>query len=531
MFTPSVSPPCTKPTSTLIDGSASLCKLSSPPCEVITCTFTPLRSMILRYLSAVVRNVLPSGPLAMTMVSSGAGRTNLKANQTARTMNSSTGSTMTARSRHDTTTKLTGKRIRRNDCFLFIIPSSGVFFMPAVQRGGLHSGMCLTATAYGKRIACSASRAAHRASRRDAKRFGVDRCVGPPAVAAVFPVVGDAPGAGARQRGDKQGTEQLMILRAHPQFPGVASDAQVFKRSGDVKRFDRLCLHRCRCQQAQHVPQLLEAPVVASLALEIVRELRAASVCRITHPGHYDFQVFLAGTPDYRRQTFQCGAEDEISHVQTRFPAGANQQRKIAAPIPRHHSVRARRPDFRDIRREVLDLRQRMQIVAVDGHVRAPGGNALPRGAADRLAPGIVLVDEINLADRRLFAQILRQCDSTHVTVRIKTEVPELAFRIGHFGIEAAVVEKQDRLPGIAAVMLGNAVAQGEPDVRANALGNIANALADGRLQRDQSLLGAQLVVVIDDFQPCTAEQPALLGDVIRRRMQLARYRFALQRH
>jgi hypothetical protein len=52
----------------LVPGLASFCRLSRPPCEVRIFTFTPLRSMIFRYLSAVVRNELPSGPLAMTMV-------------------------------------------------------------------------------------------------------------------------------------------------------------------------------------------------------------------------------------------------------------------------------------------------------------------------------------------------------------------------------------------------------------------------------------------------------------------------------
>src|SRR5579859_1394620 len=110
---PSVNPPCTKPTSTRNDGFASFSRLSRPPCEGRICTLTPSRSMRLRYLSAVVRNVLPSGPLRMTMVSSGAGRANLNATQATRQTNNTTGSTMTARSRQDTRTNFSGRRNRR----------------------------------------------------------------------------------------------------------------------------------------------------------------------------------------------------------------------------------------------------------------------------------------------------------------------------------------------------------------------------------------------------------------------------------
>lgn len=54
----------------------------------------------------------------------------------------------------------------------------------------------------------------------------------------------------------------------------------------------------CRCEHMQHVAELLEVPVVASLFLEIVRESRAAQVGARRASRDHDFQVAFAGTAD-----------------------------------------------------------------------------------------------------------------------------------------------------------------------------------------------------------------------------------------
>ena len=69
------SPPWTNPTSTSEFGTLRRFKLSSEPSDGRILSVTPLRASILRYCSAWVQSVVPSGPLAIVMVLGGAGRT------------------------------------------------------------------------------------------------------------------------------------------------------------------------------------------------------------------------------------------------------------------------------------------------------------------------------------------------------------------------------------------------------------------------------------------------------------------------
>src|SRR4249919_1965677 len=105
--------------------------------------------------------------------------------------------------------------------------------------------------------------------------------------------------------------------------------------------------------------------------------------------------------------------------------------------------------------------------------------------------------------------------------MRIETEMPEMAFRIGHFGIESAVVEKQDGPVRIADVVFGDAIAKRESNVRPQPLGHEANVPADRGLKRNQTLLRTQLIIEVHDLDLRAAEQSTLGVDIVGRRMQL----------
>src|SRR5258705_1102172 len=329
----------------------------------------------------------------------------------------------------------------------------------------------------------------HPASGRYVESSGFDHRVGSPAVSTVFPVVTHALCSGSGERRDEHRIEKLVILRTHPQLTGVAGDTHALERLGDSKGFDGLRLIRCRDQHAQHVPELLETPVVAGFFLEVVGESRAARIRRVTDPRYQDLQIAFTGAADGRRQPFQRSSEHKILDVQSGLPAGPDQEREVASPVTGDYSVRAGSFHLGHIRGEVLDLCKRVKIVADDGNVRTPNDDCLPCNAADGLTPGVVLIDEVNLSDRGLFAQILRQRIDPHAGMCVETEMPELTFRVGHFGIEPAVVEKQDRLVRIADIVLGDAIAQCEPYARPQPLGHEADVPADRGLHLIQTCL------------------------------------------
>src|SRR5262249_47127862 len=125
------SPPWTKPTSTLTCGSARRFRFSSDPSDGRISSVTPLRSRILRYLSAEMRPALPSGPLVMTMVPGGAGRTKWTAIQMATTLTSRTGPSDAARSRHEIRWI---RREKRSGAFSRVPPSSAIRILPAAWQ-------------------------------------------------------------------------------------------------------------------------------------------------------------------------------------------------------------------------------------------------------------------------------------------------------------------------------------------------------------------------------------------------------------
>src|SRR5512146_232351 len=114
---PADTPPWTKPTSTRTDGSFSFLRFSRDPSVGRICIFTPLRARILRYFSAVRRKVLPAGPLAIEMVSGGAGRTNHQAAEIAAAVSRTTGAIVVARSRREMPSNRAMRR--RDKGFLF----------------------------------------------------------------------------------------------------------------------------------------------------------------------------------------------------------------------------------------------------------------------------------------------------------------------------------------------------------------------------------------------------------------------------
>src|SRR5215470_10650198 len=85
---------------------------------------------------------------------------------------------------------------------------------------------------------------------------------------------------------------------------------------------------------------------------------------------------------------------------------GPDEQRHVVAPVARDDRVCARGLDLRDVRGEVLYLAKRVQVVADDLDVGALAGKVGPGGAGDRLPEGVVLIDEVDALDGRIFGEV-----------------------------------------------------------------------------------------------------------------------------
>ena len=60
--------------------------------------------------------------------------------------------------------------------------------------------------------------------------------------------------------------------------------------------------------------------------------------------------------------------------------------------------------------------------------------------------------------------------------------MPVVALLVGHRGIDRGIVQVNQFLAGVALIVLGHRVQDGQAGARAVALGDVAKALVDGRL-------------------------------------------------
>ncbi len=164
--------------------------------------------------------------------------------------------------------------------------------------------------------------------------------------------------------------------------------------------------------------------------------------------------------------------------------------------------------DLGDVWGKVLDLAQRDEIVADDPDVRPFHGQHFLRRFAHCLSEGVILVEQIDLANRRLPGHIVGHYADLRVGMHFETKVPEIAFRLGQCGVERVEVEEQDLLIRIAGVMLYQRVADCVRDVRCGR-SDETDVLIDGLSEDDQRFLRVRLVVEGDDLDFPPAEHAA----------------------
>ena len=185
----------------------------------------------------------------------------------------------------------------------------------------------------------------------------------------------------------------------------------------------------------------------------------------------------------------------------------------VGAPIAGDHGIGARGVDLGGIGCEVLDLADRMQLVADDLDIRALLAEEFHRRGRHSFAEGVILTDDVDLADRLVRGDDVGQCIHLDVGIGVETEMPEIAFLVGQRRIDCRVVQEQHALVGIAPVVLDDRVGERVGDAGTVALEDEADAFADCTLELDQAFLGADLVVQRHHLERPPAEHAALRVD------------------
>lgn len=207
------------------------------------------------------------------------------------------------------------------------------------------------------------------------------------------------------------------------------------------------------------------------------------------------------GIAERGRRAEAVAVERVELRIQPLLARRLHEQREVVAPVAGHDGIRAARADLRDIRREILDPADRVEFVAGDRHVRAPRGQRLPRERADVVAEAVVLVQQIDLAQRAVARHHVRERGHPHPRVRVEAKMPETAARAGQRRIVCRIVEEQHPVVRIARVQLVERRDERGRDSRTVALRDEADMPVRGRAQLHERLLRAALAIEHDELE------------------------------
>ena len=307
-----------------------------------------------------------------------------------------------------------------------------------------------------------------------------------------------------------------MVDGAHFDLAGVARELHAFQLVGNLYRIGRPgALDRFR----EHVHLRVHAQVIERQVLGRAAVFLVPLVGEFFGLVRHDVAVPLGDLLHLaftrvadRRQRAEAAA---VVGIERRGEAGVlgrlDQQRHVVAPVAGDDGVGVGLLHLRDVRSEILHLRERVQVVAHDLDVRALSCKVFLRRARHGLAERVVLVDQVHVLDLGVLGHVGGQRLHLHVAVGIPAEVPEAALGVVEIRIHRGVVEVHDGLARIAFVVLVHGVDQGAGNGGAVALGDEADTAVDHLLEHVQAFLGAQFVVEGHYFELHAARKPALI--------------------
>ena len=305
-----------------------------------------------------------------------------------------------------------------------------------------------------------------------------------------------------------------MVGLAHFNFAVEAVDLHSFHRQGDLERVGGLGFLEGFGEHRDPGVGGHRVVVVVVLLAEALNDVRTDELLVVRVPvAHEPDLVFARGS---HRGGHASGAG--IVGVEVGVESGVlgclDQQREVAAPVAGDDGVRARGLHFGNVGREVLHLRERVQVLADDLDVGALLAEVVLGRLGHGVAERVVLVEEVDVLDLRVLGQERGQRLHLHVRVRVEAEMPEVALAVGQVGVDRGVIQVNDFLSGIALVVLGHGVGQRQRDRRAVALHDVADALVDDLLEHRERFLRGELVVEADDLELGPAGPVLLVGEV-----------------
>jgi hypothetical protein len=178
---------------------------------------------------------------------------------------------------------------------------------------------------------------------------------------------------------------------------------------------------------------------------------------------------------------------------------GLHQQQQVVGPVAGEHRVGLRRGDLRDVGCEVLHLVDVVQRLL--DHLVAARRRVVDDGLLHVLAPGVVLVDRIDLGAQRIgLLHRAHQRLGAHLRIAAEAEVVEVALLAGELQRFGADVEVDHFLAGIAQVVLAHVLGDLPADGRRGALHDQLHAVGGGGLELVGRARGAALVVVLQQL-------------------------------
>ncbi|CAM2160834.1 hypothetical protein PT2222_90051 [Paraburkholderia tropica] len=303
---------------------------------------------------------------------------------------------------------------------------------------------------------------------------------------------------------DVKGLDRLMIVGAHQDRMEAVVETQPFECLRDRRRFGRgrlrhrLGEHLDHHRHAQHRVVVLRRRIARAECLVPRVGGRAA---RVRVPvGHGD-HVLDARVAERGRGAEAVAVKGVELRVEALLARRLHQQREVVAPVTRDDRVGARRADLRDIRREILHAADRVKLVADDRDIGPVLRQRRARERAHVVAEAVVLIEQVDLPDRFVGGDHVRERVHAHARVRVEAEVPEAAIRVGERGIVGGIVEEQLAVIGLARVLTVDGRHQRRRHRRAVALHDEADVAVLRRAQLHQRGFGAALAVEHDQFE------------------------------
>ena len=295
-----------------------------------------------------------------------------------------------------------------------------------------------------------------------------------------------------------------MVLLAHEAGLSGKTGLRVFKSLAHSHRIGRARLVNGTGQGLNHHVHAQMSIVLCGFRETLEKALvkRLARCTRgIGHPLGYCHHTIHTRLANGCRCSQGIAVEGVELALKAPIACRLDEQREVIAPVARDHRLCAAGLDLGDVGQKVLDLADGMQIFTDHLDIAAFGLQLAARLTHHCTAKAVVLTDQVDRAHLLIRTQHLHERGHAHISVRIKTEVPEAAAVIGQGRFDRSVVQKQDSTQRVAFVVLVDGLDQCCGRSAGVALQDVGGTILHSRLQSSQGSLVVAFAVVLQQRQ------------------------------